>query len=162
MRSTTAIVTGASQGIGRELALNLAQRGIDVIAVARNEDALKTLQKHYPERIHIISADVGTEEGRNKIELIANEFGKIDYLVNNAAIITPLKNLENVTQEELTTIFNINVFAAILLSSRLLPLLKWSYLILFCCRIFTYGGCRTILYQQGSFKNGYGFAKNGI
>lgn len=120
---TTAIVTGASHGIGYELALNLSRRGIDVIAVARNHEALIKLQIQSPEQIHIVPADVSTDEGRSIISLKAKEFGKIDYLINNAAIIVPLKNLENVTSEELTTIFNTNVFSAILLSSQLLPLL---------------------------------------
>lgn len=128
MRST-AIVTGASQGIGYELALYLASRGINVIAVARNEEALKELQNHYPEFIYIVPADVSTEQGRKSIVDKANEFGKIDYLVNNAAIITPLKNLENITQDELTAIFNTNLFAVILLSAQLLPLLAGGRLL---------------------------------
>lgn len=118
-----AIVTGASRGIGRELALNLARKGLTVIAVARDEEKLKNLQKEYPDHIHIVPTDVSTEEGREKIFQKALEFGSIDFLVNNAAILNPLKSLTEVTLAELENIFRINTFAPILLSQKLQHLL---------------------------------------
>lgn len=126
MRSTaTAIVTGASKGIGYALTLNLAQRGIDVFAVARSEDELNKLKSNYPERINIVVADISAAEGRNKIIQKIGDCGitKIDFLVNNAAVIGPLKNLEEITEDEFQNLLNINLYAAVFLSSKLLPFL---------------------------------------
>jgi benzil reductase ((S)-benzoin forming) len=117
------IITGASKGIGIALTRELASRGLKVIAIARGEGDLKRLQNEFPEKIHFVSADVSTEEGRSDIVKAAAFYGKIDYLVNNAAIITPITNLENVREEEITKILNTNVVAPIMLTTQLRPLL---------------------------------------
>lgn len=117
------IITGASKGIGIALTRELASRGIKVIAVARGEGHLKQLQTEFPEKIHFVSADVSTKEGRSEIVKTAASYGKIDYVVNNAAIITPVANLENVQEEEITKILNTNVVAPMMLTTQLLPFL---------------------------------------
>ncbi len=117
----TAIITGASRGIGAALTRKLASLGVTVIAVARGEEDLKKLKAEFPEKIHIVAADIGTEEGRNKIVNTAAQYKVIDYLVNNAAVITPLASLESIKAEELTHILNINVVAPTSLTTQLIP-----------------------------------------
>jgi len=85
-----ALVTGASRGIGREVALELARRGLDVVLAARNpgpaEEAVVEI-KNMGRRSMAIALDVGdhaaVEQARGTIE---DELGKISVLVNNAGI----------------------------------------------------------------------------
>jgi uncharacterized protein len=76
----TAVVTGASSGLGRELACLLAARGDRVVAVARSADALKELCAASP-RIEAVVADLSTAQGRDEV---AEAVEVVDVLVNNA------------------------------------------------------------------------------
>ena len=78
-----ALITGASSGIGRDMARYLAQKGWDLILVARREDRLAELKKELDAEIRIITADVGkTAECFRLYETLRGE--RIDLLVNNA------------------------------------------------------------------------------
>ena len=88
------VVTGASSGMGKQVALELAAAGAKVLAIARGEDALKKLQSCYPENIIIGLADVCDKNALT--EVISNfvkNFGKIDGAVHAAGIsgLTPLR-----------------------------------------------------------------------
>ena len=82
----TAIVTGASSGLGREMSIGLAMAGAEVMLVARREEPLKALAeelKGFP--VAWYSADVSeAEDVRRMTEATMKRFGKIDVLVNNA------------------------------------------------------------------------------
>ena len=79
-----ALITGASSGIGRDMARYLAQKGWDLILVARREDRLKELSEDLSSvNVRIIALDVGKEEDcRRLYELTKDE--SVDMLVNNA------------------------------------------------------------------------------
>ena len=80
---STALVTGASSGLGREIAVLLAARGEHVTAVARSKDALDELSAS-SSRITGVAADLSTEEGRQR--LFATIGTEVDILVNNAGL----------------------------------------------------------------------------
>ncbi|UQA91990.1 SDR family NAD(P)-dependent oxidoreductase [Streptomyces halobius] len=82
---TTALVTGASYGIGHEIAHELAARGYDLILVARSADALYDLA-HDVESRYTVSTTVlpANLAAPGELELVANSAGAIDILVNNA------------------------------------------------------------------------------
>lgn len=91
----TAVVTGASQGIGRACALKLAQCGIKVALVARNQQKLEEVAREImngqsasaPALAHVIPADIENEDQvRTAFKTVIADFGKIDILVNNAGI----------------------------------------------------------------------------
>jgi short-subunit dehydrogenase len=89
----TSIVTGASSGIGRELALGLAQRGLGVTLVARREDRLRTLadeiSKAYGVRAEVCSADLSDQDSRSQIATeLENRGLTVDVLINNAGLST--------------------------------------------------------------------------
>ena len=78
-----ALVTGASSGIGREIALYLSDLGYDIIVVARNEMALRELQKQVKTKVEIVSMDLTDRVNVWKLhEMYKNE--PIEVLVNNA------------------------------------------------------------------------------
>lgn len=78
-----AIVTGASSGIGRDIAKKLADRNIDLILVSRNEESLSSFAKTLKVKTKIIALDLSNRQNCYKLyDMTKNE--KIDILVNNA------------------------------------------------------------------------------
>jgi len=89
----TCIVTGASSGIGSELARGLAARGLGVTLVARREDRLRTLAdelaKAHEVRTEVIAADLSEQDSRSRIATELESRGlTVDVLVNNAGLST--------------------------------------------------------------------------
>ena len=76
-----ALITGASSGIGRDMARELSKKGYELILVARNEEHLKELQKELNVKTKIISMDLSTEENCKKLY---EQEKDIDILINNA------------------------------------------------------------------------------
>src|ERR1035438_6005106 len=98
LRGRVAVVTGASRGIGRALAIRLAREGADVAVAAKSEQSTERLPGSIHEtadatralgrRALAIPTDVRDEDAiRNLIERTAAEFGRLDILVNNAGAI---------------------------------------------------------------------------
>lgn len=90
----TALITGASAGLGAEFARQLAARGIDLLLVARREERLKELASELAQehgiRAHVFAADLAEREAPAAIEQFAKERDlAVDWLVNNAGIAGP-------------------------------------------------------------------------
>jgi NAD(P)-dependent dehydrogenase (short-subunit alcohol dehydrogenase family) len=87
----TAIITGASRGLGLALARALAEEGWALIIDARTEDALESARGELSRdtRVVAIPGDVSDPEHRSAISEAANEAGGVDALVNNASVLGP-------------------------------------------------------------------------
>lgn len=118
-----AVVTGASAGIGKLFAERLAERGYDLILVARRGDLLKTLSlslnKKYGVKVETIAADLG-----NLLQLaqVAESIGsdpKVTLLLNNAGTST-LGLVGNAKNEEIAAMVNVNIVALTHLSIAVL------------------------------------------
>ncbi|MGB8492978.1 MAG: 3-oxoacyl-[acyl-carrier-protein] reductase [Candidatus Acidiferrum sp.] len=90
LKDKVAVVTGASQGIGREIALALAEAGAKVVVAARNEEKLAALVQEIAGKggeAFAVKLDVAdAEQTKAAFKIILEKFGKVDILVNNAAI----------------------------------------------------------------------------
>ena len=115
------LITGASRGIGKEIARRLAQDGNAVIAnYNKSEEQAQKLQQENP-NIEIYKADVSQREEVHKmIENILNKYGKIDVLVNNAGI-SESKVFTDVTDEDWNKIINTNLYSAFCVTQEVLP-----------------------------------------
>lgn len=125
--SRVAVVTGASKGLGRAIALELARRGWNLALVARSPDELDVLAGEVRERDRkalTVPADVTrADELRRAATVVENGFGRVDLLVNNAGIEqnAPLSALP---EEALDALLSVNVKGVVLSIQAFLPLLK--------------------------------------
>lgn len=80
-----ALVTGASSGIGRDMARELAKKGYNLILVSRDEQKLKETKMEFNVEVTVIPMDLSNSENCKKLhEEVKNKFGTIDILINNA------------------------------------------------------------------------------
>ena len=120
-----AIVTGASRGIGREIAKELAESGITVIAnYNKSEEEAKKLQQELEEqnfKLEIFKADVSKREDVKKlVEYTIEKHGKIDILINNAGI-SEYKLFTDETDEDWNKLINTNLYSAFAMSQEVIP-----------------------------------------
>ena len=120
-----AIVTGASRGIGREVAKELAESGITVIAnYNKSEEEAKKLQQELEEqnfKLEIFKADVSKREDVKKlVEYTIEKHGKIDILINNAGI-SEYKLFTDETDEDWDKLIDTNLYSAFAMSQEVIP-----------------------------------------
>src|SRR5687768_18519026 len=110
-----AIVTGASRGIGRAVALALAEKGYSVaINYARNADAAEEAKREVESRGGrglIVQADVSrTEDRKRLVDEAIRAFGRIDLLVNNAGVAPDVRaDILDASEESFDRLININL-----------------------------------------------------
>jgi short-subunit dehydrogenase len=121
------LITGASQGIGRSLALAAAQRGARVLAAARSAELLQELSAEARSAgltLETVSADVTDPEGRLRMRDAAqSHFGGLDILVNNAGI-GATGHFAECSSERLRKIMEVNFFGLTETTRVFLPMLK--------------------------------------
>jgi short-subunit dehydrogenase len=148
----TIVITGASKGLGREIAICLSQKYANIVLVARSKDLLEQLRKELTERSGrsplVIDCDISDENDVRRMAAIVQEkFKRVDVLINNAGIGIH-KVAEQMTNEEMRKQFAVNVYGAFYCIKTLLPLLKL-------------GQCGYIL-NVGSLVSKISFADNSV
>lgn len=124
-----AIITGAGQGLGFEIAKQFIGAGINGIAIcARNDDTLNTTTQKLMsftksgQKVLAVRADIGnSEEAELFCQKAIAEFGNIHILVNNAGIYGPKGRIEDIDWEKWTDAVRINLYGSILMCRFLLP-----------------------------------------
>src|SRR6476620_8519981 len=121
-----ALVTGASRGIGRAIALTLLAEGMRVAVVARSGDLLASLAAPYGDRCLPLAADLRTPATPPAIiEAVTRHFSRLDLLVNNAGA-TKRGDFPTLTDEEWTDGFGLKVYGAMRLCRGAWPHLQRS------------------------------------
>jgi short-subunit dehydrogenase len=128
LRENVTIITGASSGIGRALALQLAQQGAWLALAARNVDQLETVAKDcrgYPGKAIVVPTDVAEQaQCQNLVEQAVAEYGRLDTLVNNAGISMWAKFDELKDLSVFERIMRVNYLGSVYLTAYALPYLK--------------------------------------
>ncbi len=128
LQGKVAIVTGSSKGIGLSIAKGLAENGAKVVISSRNQEAVDAVAAELNaagfESIGIACHIGEAEQRRNLVEKTMATFGRIDVLVNNAAINPFYGPLENSNEQVFDKIVNVNVKAPWLLSNLVQPHMK--------------------------------------
>lgn len=124
-QNKTALITGASSGIGAEFARVLARKGCDLILVARREDKLQKLAEELSARYnvsaHVIAQDLAEEWSSRAIKRAVDERGLcVDILINNAGFASQ-GHFETLSAERLHAEVMLNVMAVVDLTRAFLP-----------------------------------------
>jgi NAD(P)-dependent dehydrogenase (short-subunit alcohol dehydrogenase family) len=125
--SRIAIITGASRGLGAELARFLAQQGYALVLTARGASDLEAAMGSFPRgSIRAIAGDVTDPRHRETLVAAARDLGGLDLLVNNASDLgeRPLPALAKADLARFARTFETNVLAPLALTQAALPLLQ--------------------------------------
>lgn len=126
----TAIITGASRGLGLALARALAERGWSLVLDARGGDALQAVAEELSPTTQVvaITGDVADAGHRDELVTAAHALGGPDLLVNNASLLgpSPQPQLADYPLEVFREVYEVNVTAPLALIQRALPLLAQS------------------------------------
>jgi len=122
---TTALVTGGGRGIGKETAILLPKKGMNVVICSRTQKEIDAVVKEIISggNNHIVGrkCDVSkSDQVNNLVKVILAKYGRIDVLINNAGI-TYVKKLVDTTEEEWDCTLDINLKGVFLSSKTILP-----------------------------------------
>lgn len=146
LKGKIAFITGADSGIGKAVAVLFAKEGADIAIAYLNEhkDAKETasiIMKKYNRKCLLIPGDLGNEKHcRDVIKKTVKEFGRIDILVNNAALHYENKRLADLTTRELLKTFSTNIFSFFWLTREGLKHMKKKSCIINTASVTAYRG----------------------
>ncbi|MGM0590090.1 MAG: SDR family NAD(P)-dependent oxidoreductase [Halobacteriota archaeon] len=127
LSDATAFVTGASRGIGRQIARTLADRGANVAIAARSDAIHDVVDEIGAERALAVETDVTDEESvRTSIEETVEHFGGLDALINNAGVAGPIGPVEDLDREDWDHALAVNVTGPFLTVKHAAPHLRES------------------------------------
>lgn len=122
-----ALVTGASKGIGRQIAIELADAGADLLICARGEAQLEAAAAELREhcrRVETITADLSTADGAARVlEGMRTRFARIDVLINNVGEGSP-KRMLDLSEDDWRASWELNFMSAVRMSLGCVPLMR--------------------------------------
>lgn len=128
LKGKTFVVTGGGNGLGRQLALELVKAGAIVAAIDINKEGLNEtvlLAGENGKHIYPLECNITDESAVNRLpELIFSHCGHIDGLINNAGIIQPFVNVDEMDEALIQRIFNINFWGTLYMIRAFLPYIR--------------------------------------
>lgn len=146
-----ALISGGDSGIGKAVAILFAKEGADVAIMflpQEEVDAQDTKQKieAHGRKCLLLPGDITVEETTAQaVKQTVSEFGRIDILVNNAAMHWESKTLEEITTEQLTKTFTTNIFSMFWLTKAALPYMKEGSSIINTTSVTAYRGSASLI-----------------
>ena len=135
LKDKNILITGASKGIGRSLAVNLSKHKANVILLARNEDLLDSLYDEIKEKYNtnpmIIGCDLSQfeeDEAQEIANVVSKNYKCLDALINNASILKKMSSVNDYDLKSWKKVLDVNLTSAFLLSKYLMPLMMDSKL----------------------------------
>lgn len=125
MEGKVALVTGASQGLGKALALAYAEQGAKVVINSRSEDSIQPVAEEVEEKgaeVLAVAADVSeADEVQKLVDAVVGQFGRIDVLVNNAGVLGPRVEILEFPEDEWRKVIDANLTGPYLVSKAAIP-----------------------------------------
>ena len=145
LKDRVALITGGDSGIGRAVAIAYAKEGAHVVVNYLNEhsdaEETKALVEAEGVRCLLLPADVSEEENcKELVQKPIDEFGKLDILVNNAAVQYPTERIEDITAEQWDKTFRTNIHSVFYMSKHAVPHMKQGNTIINTTSINPYRG----------------------
>jgi NAD(P)-dependent dehydrogenase (short-subunit alcohol dehydrogenase family) len=140
-----AIITGGDSGIGRAVAIHFAKEGCNIAIVYKehDEDAkeTETAVKGLSKKCLLLKGDISVESFCIKVvKNVLQKFGKIDILVNNAAIQIPEEDFEKITSKQFKRTFEVNIFSFFYFAREVLKVLSPDGCIINTASVVAYRG----------------------
>jgi NAD(P)-dependent dehydrogenase (short-subunit alcohol dehydrogenase family) len=145
LKDKVALITGGDSGIGRAVAIAFAKEGADCLIsyLDEHDDARETarLVEEKGRRCLLHAGDIGQEKtSREIVEKALRELGKIDIVVNNAAVQFPQDSITDISEEQLEKTFRTNIFSYFFLTKAAMPHLKEGSAIINTTSVTAYKG----------------------
>jgi NAD(P)-dependent dehydrogenase (short-subunit alcohol dehydrogenase family) len=128
LKDKVALITGASMGIGRSIALTYVREGAKVVLMARTAAALNDLAREiegFKGDALVSPGDVTRpEDARRTVDATLKRFGRIDILLNDAGILGSKKDLDELSEADWDEVMNVNVKGCFFLSREVIPVMR--------------------------------------
>jgi NAD(P)-dependent dehydrogenase (short-subunit alcohol dehydrogenase family) len=124
LNGQVAVITGASRGLGLEVARQFARRGARLVIAARGRQELEAAASELVQQTDVAAVPVDvSEDAETLIAAAHNRFGRVDVLVNNASELgpSPMPSLEQYHWRDLERVLRVNVLAPLHLAQLVLP-----------------------------------------
>lgn len=152
LKDKKCIITGGDSGIGRAIAVAFAKEGADVAIIFLKEevkDAMLTaavIEDIYKRRCITVPADISKKKNCiNAIKKIARQFKNIDVLVNNAAVHFLSGSIIDISEEQLTRTFSVNIFSMFWITQAALPYIRKGGSIINSSSVTAYRGSANLI-----------------
>ncbi|MRH44198.1 SDR family oxidoreductase [Aquibacillus halophilus] len=150
LKDKVAIITGGDSGIGRAVSIYFAKEGADVAIIYFDEhkdaEDTKELVEKEGQNCILISGDVSDPDFCNSsVQTIMSELGKVDILVNNAAVQYPQNDFMSITNEQFERTFKVNIFSFFYMTKAVVPHLKQGSSIINTSSITAYKGNENLI-----------------
>lgn len=151
LKNRIALITGGDSGIGKAVAVLFAKEGANIAIAYLNEDkdAKETqqyIEDNYGRRCLLIKGDLSRETNcKNAVKKTIRQFGRIDILVNNAALHYENKSLAELTTRELVKTFETNILSFFWITKAALPYLKKGSCIINSSSVTAYRGSGSLI-----------------
>jgi NAD(P)-dependent dehydrogenase (short-subunit alcohol dehydrogenase family) len=125
LEGKVAMITGASQGLGRALALAFAREGARVVINSRSEETIRPVAEEAESlgaEVLALAADVSrSADGERLVSTAAERYGRIDVLVNNAGVLGPRVPIEEYPEDEWRRVIDANLTGPFLVTKAAIP-----------------------------------------
>lgn len=150
LKDKVAVITGGDSGIGKAVAIAYANQGSDIVIVYYNEnkdaEETKRIIDGIGRKCTLIKGDVGDPNFCNNVlQKTINEYGKIDILVNNAAVQYESTDFKQITDEQFDKTFKTNVYGTFYMTRSALNHLKAGGCIINTASVTAYKGNETLI-----------------
>lgn len=150
LQNRVAFITGGDSGIGKAVAILFAQEGADVALSYLNEEGdaqeTKEIVESYGGKCLLQKGDISRESVCNRIiKNATKKFGRIDILINNAAIHYEAKSIEDISTDQLLKTFSVNLFSMFWITKYALPYMKKGSSIINTSSVTAYRGSPNLI-----------------
>jgi NAD(P)-dependent dehydrogenase (short-subunit alcohol dehydrogenase family) len=150
LENKVAIITGGDSGIGKAVAIAYAYQGADVVIVYYNEtkdaENTKKIIDGLEKKCTLINGDIGNSSFCDSVlDKVIKEYGKLDILVNNAAVQFECTDLKQLTNENFDRTFKTNVYGTFYMTRAALKHLKAEGCIINTASVTAYKGNETLI-----------------